>query len=144
MDNDTAEQAGGLISDLQVLVDEAVSPPASESMSVESAWTLDDVQFKLESFFSQAGAPVAVNVVVDGKSAGVVTKQSLERAGGTVAEPSAKGDIGTGDRIQLPGISARYRLLVFTCARCDSSAYRIYYDVRDLPGCEHGLMELQL
>jgi hypothetical protein len=54
-------------------------------------------------------------------------------------------EVGQGERIQLPGISTRYRLLEFTCSRCarPGPEYRIYYDDEDLPTCpDHGPMEL--
>jgi len=129
------------MSELQVLVDGA-SPAASESFEVEDAYTVDDVQFQLEEFFSRHGAPDAVNVVVDRRPAGVVTRQSLKRAGGNVAESPVAAEVGGGERSQLPGLSARYRLLMFTCRICATPAYRIHYDERDLPMCEHGPMEL--
>lgn len=55
-------------------------------------------------------------------------------------------EVGQGERIQLPGISTRYRLLEFTCSRCarPEPQYRIYYDDEDLPTCpDHGSMELR-
>ena len=141
MDNDKAERIDRLISDLQVLVDETASS-ASASLDVECTWTLDDVQFQLAELFDKSGALAAVNVVVEGKLAGAVTRQSLERAGGTAAEGSPGSEMGAGERIQLPGISAQFRLLEFTCRSCKASAYRIHYDERSLPTCEHGRMEL--
>jgi hypothetical protein len=58
----------------------------------------------------------------------------------------AGDDIGRGERIQLPGMSTRYRLLEFFCPRCKQphAQYRIYYDEENLPVCpDHGLMELR-
>jgi hypothetical protein len=140
--NNGRSDNGELISELQVLVD-GTSPAATESYEVKDAFTVDDVQFELADYFGRSGAPQAVNVVVDGIPAGVVTRQSLKRAGGNVAESAAAAEVGGGERIQLPGLSARYRLLVFTCPGCDGVAYRIHYDERDLPMCDHGPMELR-
>jgi hypothetical protein len=137
---DGADNGDGLVSELRVLIDRD-SPPASQSFEVEDAYTVDDVQFQLMGFFGRPGAPQAVNVIVDGKPAGVISRQSLNRAGGTMAGPAA--EVGGGERIQLPGLSARYRLLVFACPSCGGEAYRIHYDERDVPACKHGPMELR-
>jgi len=63
----------------------------------------------------------------------------------TLGGPAA--DVGAGERAALPGLSTRYRLLVFSCAHrecpvcpqsdCKAQKFRIYYDDRDLPVCDH-------
>jgi hypothetical protein len=52
--------------------------------------------------------------------------------------------VGSGEGIQLPGESGRYRLLAFTCPQCEAKAYRIHFDERELLCCSpnHGVMVL--
>lgn len=131
-----------LIEDLQMLVDRN-APATSESIDVTGAATFDQVQHQIGTYLRAGGAPPAVTIMVGEASAGVVTRESLERSDGTAAEPTAPYELGAGERLQLPGYSTRYRLLEFACSRCPDPVYRIYYDARDLPSCAHGQMELR-
>lgn len=132
-----------LIDDLQVLVDPD-PPSAVASIDVTGAVTLDQVQYRLCDYFAATGAPDAVTVMVGNIPAGVVTRESLEKANRTAAKSSTGYQVGAGERIQLPGESASYRLLEFSCSRCHNQAFRIYYDERILPTCPtHGQMELK-
>lgn len=133
-----------LINDLQVLVDENASV-AANPFDVASADTLDEVQALLEEFFAAPGAPGAVSLTVGTTYVGVVTRRTLEQSGRTAAEPAPASDVGIGERIQLAGISTRYKLLTFACRDCLTVANRIYYDERNLPICtkDGRTMELQ-
>jgi hypothetical protein len=74
---------------------------------------------------------------VNTRPVGVVTRETLALADGTAAEA------GAGERLEPLGDSTRYRLLVFECRKCKEVAHRAHYDVRDLPRCADGTMELQ-
>ena len=135
--------SGELIDDLQVLVDGNLAVVA-ESIDVSGASTVDQVQYRLGVYFAAEGAPAAVTVMVGDISAGVVTRESLDRASRTAGEPSVTYQMSAGERLQIPGESAQYRLLEFACPRCSKQAFRIYYDERTRPICAaHGQMELQ-
>ncbi|MFD1366514.1 hypothetical protein [Actinoplanes sichuanensis] len=124
-----------LIFELGTLVDESAAP-APDTVDVTGSGTLRAAERRLRDFFLHSSAP-AVTVTVGGRTAGVVTRRSLDAAGGTAAEP------GAGERLEPLGDSTRYRLLVFACRPCDRTEHRMHYDLRDLPECAHGRMELQ-
>lgn len=136
-----SENVSELIEDLRVLL--AVDPPAADAaVDVSDAETIDEVQFRLDKYFSAESAPAAVNLVVGEIRVGVVTLESLRRSGGTMAEPSTQANVGAGEGLELPGTSTRYALLRFTCPKC-APKYRIYYDERTRPACEHGKMKFE-
>lgn len=138
------EEKSRLINDLQVLVDERASA-AADSLDVAEADTLDEVQGLLEEYFAARCAAGAVNLMVGATHVGVATRHTLEQSSWTAAEPVPASDIGVGERIQLAGVSTRYKLLTFCCPKCSGMAYRMYYDERDLPACDEDgrMMELQ-
>jgi hypothetical protein len=53
-------------------------------------------------------------------------------------------EVGAGERLQLAGVSTRYRLLNFVCPSCQAPQYRIYYDESDLPVCKDGHDPMEL
>lgn len=131
-----------LVEDLQVLVDWDAEPTA-RSIDIDTASTIDQALHQVAEFFRAEPGQAAVSLMVGDALAGVATRRSLKRAGGTAGGSSDPYELGAGDRIQLPGQSVRYRLLTFACSACSELAYRIYYDLRDLPACAHGNMELR-
>jgi hypothetical protein len=127
-----------LVKDLRVLVDPAVAQ-ADERLDVSQNLKLSAARRRIKQYFDAHEAVSAVTVFVTPWRVGVITRDSLGATGrmaGTAAEPS---QVGTGDRIQLPGASTRYRLLTLRCASCGVTAHRVFYDPRDLPACEHGM-----
>jgi hypothetical protein len=137
------EEKAGLIIDLQVLVDER-APAAEGSLDVADADTFDEAQFQLEEFFDAPGAPDTVRLMVGDTYVGIVTRRTLEQSERTAADSEPASEIGAGERIQLAGVSTRYRLLKFVCPTCLVTEYRIHYDERNRPTCaEDGQMELQ-
>jgi hypothetical protein len=133
-----------LISDLRVLVDEK-APEAAHSFDVDSAGTVDEAQWLLQEYFGGSDAPEAANVMVGTTRVGTATRQTIEQSGRTAAEPGSASEVGVGERIQLPGISTRYRLLKFSCPTCAVAAYRIHYDEENMLTCakDGRAMELQ-
>jgi len=133
-----------LIRDLQVLVDEK-APEAVYSIDVADADTLDEAQGLLEDYFGASDAPEAANVMVGATRVGTATRHTLEQSDQTAAEPGPASEVGVGERIQLPGISTRYKLLKFTCSCGPAVAYRIHYEERNLPICpkDGKVMEFQ-
>jgi hypothetical protein len=138
------EEKSKLIRDLQVLVDEK-APKAPYYIDVADADTLDEAQGLLEDYFGASDAPKAANVMVGATRVGTATRHTLEQSGQTAAEPGPASEVGVGERIQLPGISTRYKLLKFACSMCPAVAYRIHYNERNLPTCSKDgrMMELQ-
>jgi hypothetical protein len=138
------EEESRLINDLQVLVDKEASA-AANSFDVMDADTLDEVQGLLEEYFSAPGAPEAVSLMFGATYVGVATRHTLEQSCRTAAEPGQASEVGVGERIQLAGVSTRYRLLKFVCPKCSAAVYRIHYDERNLPTCakDSRMMELR-
>jgi hypothetical protein len=131
-----------LADDLRLLIDRD-GPAAAGSVDVSAAFTPEQVQFQLRKFFAAPGAPAAVELVHGAERIGPVTERSLRRSERNAAEPSSSYEAGGGERLLLGGVSARYRLLTFSCQRCHAEAHRIYYDGRNLPTCRHGTMRLR-
>jgi hypothetical protein len=104
--------------------------------------TFEIVAAEMREHFDANPALDSVNLLIGGRSVGVISRTSLKpdegRMAGTVQGVSA----GIGEGIQLPGLSTRYRLLEFTCPNC-ASEFRIHYDERDIPACAHGRMVLR-
>lgn len=137
--DDVTELAGELAGELQLLIDDR-APATEQTIDMSEAHTLDSARFLLGRYFERKPAVPAVTVVLGGRRVGVVTRERLQGIGDVTA---ASPEVGAGERIQLPGDSTRYRLLEFVCMQCPATAYRVYYDQRDLPFCAHGLMELR-
>jgi hypothetical protein len=112
--------AGGGIAKLteelgDVLFDED-APAAPELVAVSVTATFNDVKNKLEKYFRTPGAADAVTLVAAGERLGVVSRKSLGPPGMTAGDPGAALDgIGSGERLTLPGVSTRYKLLQFRC-----------------------------
>jgi hypothetical protein len=123
--------AGGGIAKLteelgDVLFDED-APAAPELVAVSVTATFNDVKNKLEKYFRTPGAADAVTLGPPGMTAG---------------DPGAALDgIGSGERLTLPGVSTRYKLLQFRCRRCSAGAAWLHYDTRGMPACEQGHRE---
>jgi hypothetical protein len=136
--------AAKLLRDVQIFVDDA-APPARERLDIPGDSTIDEVGFALRQQFDAEPDVAALTLAVDDVEAGVVTRRSLGRVEGTAAGDSGptSAPVGFGERLQLAGDSTEYRLLAFACRQCARTAYRIFYDERDLPACaDHGRMEL--
>lgn len=138
-----SENTSELAEDLRILVMPGLTAADAEiSMDVSDAETIDEVQDKLRGYFVTSGTPAAVDLILGKTSVGVVTRESFLRAGGTLAAAPGSAQVGAGGGLELPGISTRYALLMFTCPAC-APQYRIYYDERNLPACEHGTMTFE-
>jgi hypothetical protein len=125
-----------LVKDLQVLVDSTVAQ-ADERLDLAENLKLSAARRRIKQYLDAHEAVSAVTVFVASWRVGVVTRDSLGATGRMAgSEPS---QVGTGDRIQLPGASTRYRMLTLRCATCGVTAHRVFYDPRDLPVCEHGM-----
>jgi hypothetical protein len=116
--------------------------PAGDDLILSAVSTFEAAEFKLGEYFAANPGVNEVNLVVAGRQAGVVTRESLERDADLMAGDSQASQVGAGEGMQLPGFSTRYRLLEFTCPHCPSQ-YRIHYDDRDIPVCGHGRMKLR-
>jgi hypothetical protein len=130
-----------LIGELKPLTVQGAEP-ASYSLVVSGMPTFEAAEFKLGEYFDANPAIDEINLVIAGRQAGVVSRQSLQRDAVRMAGDLPASQVGAGERMQLPGFSTRYRLLEFTCPHC-ASQYRIHYDERDIPACAHGQMKLQ-
>jgi hypothetical protein len=141
------EYDAALIDDLRLLIDPN-APPAVDVVDLAGVPTIDEAQFVLREHFAIPGAASAVTVRVGATTVGVVTRRGLAEFEGTAAGDggAVAYQVGAGERAGLPGRSTRFRLLRFACsdAKCDSEAYRIHYDLDDLPRCpqSHGVMGL--
>ena len=107
--------------------------------------TFNDVQIRLEKYFRTPGAADAVTLVAAGECLGVVSRKSLGPPGITAGDPGAAPyEVGGGERLALPGLSTRYRLLKFCCRRCPAEAFGMHYDTRGLPACGQGHRDWEL
>ena len=138
-----SENTSELAEDLRILVMPGLTMADAEaSMDVSDAETINEVQDKLRRYFLASRASASVNLTVGKTSVGVVTRESFQRVGGTLAEYPGSAQMGAGGGLELPGVSTSYALLLFTCPGC-APQYRVYYDERNLPTCEHGTMTFQ-
>lgn len=128
----------------EVLFDPDV-PAAAELVAVPMTATFNDVQIRLEKYFRTPGAADAVTLVAAGEHLGVVSRKSLGPLGMTAGDSGAGPyEVGGGERLALPGLSARYKLLKFRCRRCSAEAFWMHYDTRGLPACGKGHREWEL
>ena len=116
---------------------------ATADLNHQGAPTYEAVEFQLGQYFRANPAVGKVNLLLYGRKVGVVTPDSLGRNADKMAGEAPAPQTGVSERGQLPGISTKYRLLVFTCQECPDRKYRIHYDERDIPSCPHGKMELR-
>lgn len=112
--------------------------PADKDLDLSDVSTFEDAKFRVAEYFDKDPAIREVNLVFAGRLVGVATRENLSRKNVMLGD----SQVGVGEGMQLPGFSTRYRLLKFTCPHCKSE-YRIHYDERDIPVCNHGQMELQ-
>jgi hypothetical protein len=136
-----SDNTSELIEDLRILVVPGLTE-ARASMDISDAVTVDEVQDKLRSYFLTKDASASVKLMAADAPVGVVTRESFLLSGGTLAESPASARMGAGGGLELPGVSTRYGLLRFTCSECDPQ-YRVYYDERNWPACEHGKMTFE-
>lgn len=121
------------------------APAASELVAVPATATFNDVQNRLEKYFRTPGAANAVTLVAAGERLGIVSRKSLGPPGMTAGDPStAAYGVGDGERLALPGLSTRYKLLKFRCRQCSAEAFGMHYDTRGLPACGQGHREWEL
>jgi len=146
------EDVEGLIEELQLLTVPGAAP-VGHDLDLSGVSGFESAQFRLGEHFRTHPQIERVNLIVRGRNAGVASRESTTWDAGQFAgdapaagSPAAAGSAGSGEGLQLPGYSTRYRLLEFTCAQptseCDSE-YRVHYDERDIPACGHGRMELR-
>jgi hypothetical protein len=119
--------------------------PVGHPFSLPTVTTAGRAKGKLTDYFEKNPGVQAVDLVIAGHPAGVVSRKSLSRNAGRMAGDSPAAQVGAGEGMQLPGFSTRYRLLEFACQKhvkgCQSE-HRIHYDERDIPTCRHGPMKL--
>jgi hypothetical protein len=93
-----------------------------------------------DHFRAHPGVP-AVELEVGGVLLGVATPATVAQSSGYAAESA----FATGEGASLPGRSARFRDIRWTCrdTACTESALRAFYDERFPPACPsaHGPME---
>lgn len=92
-----------------------------------------DVAEALEALLVAEPRVEEVKIVVDAEEIGVSSR-------GRVAELTGSDHrlIGDGDGAALPGWSAKYRLLRFTCPACSAEVRRVHVDERNPPQCPNG------
>jgi hypothetical protein len=116
-----------------------------ELVAVPVTATLNDAQNRLEKYFRTLGAADAVTLVVAGERLGVVSRKSLGPPGMTVGDPgTASYEVGSGERLALPGLSTRYKLLKFRCRQCSAETFGMHYDTRGLSTCVRGHRKWEL
>jgi hypothetical protein len=135
----------GLRDELGRVLFDLHAPAAPELVAVLVTATLNDVQNQLHKYFRTPGAADAVTLVAAGEHLGVVSRESLGPPGMTAGDPGAAQDgLGAGERLTLPGLSTRYKLLKFRCRRCWAETSGMYNDTRGLPACGQGHREWEL
>jgi hypothetical protein len=138
--NCVSDDVDELIHDLKSLMVPGAEP-AGEPLDLSDVATFEGAEHKLADYFDKHPAVHEVNLVIAGRPAGVASREKLSGKNVMLVGASSASQVGSGEGMQLPGFSTRYRLLKFTCPHCTSSDYRIHYDERDFPECTtHGRM----
>ena len=134
---------GELIKELQPLM-VLGTKPVSRTLELPGVPlpTFEIIAAELREHFDANPAVNEVNLFIGGHRAGVISRTSIKPDPGRMAGGIPDAPAGVGEAIQLPGFSTRYRLLEFTCPNC-ASKYRIHFDERDVPACDHGRMVLR-